>query len=231
MLIGPAGCGKSTVGGLIQRLLSRDEQSSVNIEQLHSEFALANFAGSKFNYQDETSTKAFGHAGDNTNTAKTERFKTLVTGGTLSASHKGRPRFRFEPRAAMMFCANEAFNMPDRTGGTTRRLLPMFLQKTNPPVLSPYQIKREIFTPACMQVFTHIIIKENMALQKSLKEDKPIYNEKRLRINLIKLTDESKETIDLFLEENVTSSQLGNETFVSTKVISKHTQHLSLIHI
>ena len=232
VLIGPADCGKSTVGGLIQRLLSRDEQSSVNIEQLHSEFALANFAGSKFNYQDETSTKAFGYLGDNTNTAKTERFKTLVTGGTLSASHKGRPRFRFEPRAALMFCANETFNMPDRTGGTTRRLLPMFLQKTNPPVLSPYQIKREIFTPACMQVFTHIIIKENMALQKSLKEDKPIYDENRLRINLIKLTDENKETIDLFLEENVTSFQLGNETFVSTKVIYEHyTQYIAINEI
>ena len=229
VLIGPAGCGKSTVGALLQGLLSAQELSSVNIEQLSNEFAVANLAGSKFNYQDETSTRAFGFAGEETNTAKTERFKTLITGGTLSASHKGQPRFNFKPRGAFMFCANEAFSMPDRTEGTTRRLLPMFLQKTVPPIFSPYQIQKDIFSNECQQVFTNMIIKENRAVQDCLKEGLPIYDQKRLRVNIIKLTDENKETIDLFLEENVTSFQLGNENFTSTKIIyEQYLQYLSI---
>lgn len=129
MLQGPPGCGKSQLLDVITGLLGEQATTHIPLQNLGERFNVAQLHGKALNVHADLDQAGIGETGT---------FKTLVTGDSLTAEHKGQQPFSYTPFATLLFSANAVPPSDDRSGAYTRRwaVLP-FRQHpewTGPPV-------------------------------------------------------------------------------------------------
>lgn len=112
MLQGPPGCGKSQFLDVITGLMGDSNVSHIPLQNLKERFNVAQLHGKAANVHADL---------DHTGIGETGTFKTLVTGDSLTAEHKGQAPFQFTPFATLLFSANAVPPSDDRSGAYTRR--------------------------------------------------------------------------------------------------------------
>lgn len=112
MLQGPPGCGKSQLLDVITGLLGDSNATHIPLQNLGERFNVAQLHGKALNVHADLDQAGVGETGT---------FKTLVTGDSLTAEHKGQAPFQFTPFATLLFSANQVPPSDDRSGAYTRR--------------------------------------------------------------------------------------------------------------
>lgn len=115
MLYGPNGNnGKSTLLNLISQLVGMENASFLSLQDTAERFKLIGLYGKAVNIGDDISSNYF---------PDTERFKMLVTGGTVSAEHKGQDPVHFKPYAKLFFALNGLPPVSDKSKAYFSRVL------------------------------------------------------------------------------------------------------------
>lgn len=112
MLQGPPGCGKSQFLDVITGLLGESNTTHIPLQNLADRFNVAQLHGKALNVHADLDQAGIGETGT---------FKTMVTGDSLTAEHKGQNPFQFTPFATLLFSANTVPPSDDRSGAFTRR--------------------------------------------------------------------------------------------------------------
>lgn len=112
MLQGPPGCGKSQLLDVITGLLGEQATTHIPLQNLGERFNVAQLHGKALNVHADLDQAGIGETGT---------FKTLVTGDSLTAEHKGQQPFSYTPFATLLFSANAVPPSDDRSGAYTRR--------------------------------------------------------------------------------------------------------------
>lgn len=115
MLYGPNGNnGKSTLLNLISQLVGMENASFLSLQDTAERFKLIGLYGKAVNIGDDISSNYI---------PDTERFKMLVTGGTVSAEHKGQDPVHFKPYAKLFFALNGLPPVSDKSKAYFSRVL------------------------------------------------------------------------------------------------------------
>ena len=121
MLYGPNGNnGKSTLLNLISQLVGMENASFLSLQDTAERFKLIGLYGKAVNIGDDISSNYI---------PDTERFKMLVTGGTVSAEHKGQDPVHFKPYAKLFFALNGLPPVSDKSKAYFSRVLLIPLDK------------------------------------------------------------------------------------------------------
>lgn len=112
MLQGPPGCGKSQFLDVITGLIGEGNATHIPLQNLADRFNVAQLHGKALNVHADLDQAGIGETGT---------FKTMVTGDSLTAEHKGQNPFQFTPFATLLFSANTVPPSDDRSGAFTRR--------------------------------------------------------------------------------------------------------------
>lgn len=115
MLYGPNGSnGKSTLLNMITQLVGEENASFLSLQNMAERFKLIGLYGKAVNIGDDISSNYI---------PDTEQFKMLVTGGNLSAEHKGQDAVDFKPYAKLFFALNGLPPVNDRSRAYFDRVL------------------------------------------------------------------------------------------------------------
>lgn len=115
MLYDPNGNnGKSTLLNLISQLVGMENASFLSLQDTAERFKLIGLYGKAVNIGDDISSNYI---------PDTERFKMLVTGGTVSAEHKGQDPVHFKPYAKLFFALNGLPPVSDKSKAYFSRVL------------------------------------------------------------------------------------------------------------
>lgn len=122
-LYGVAQSGKSRIINILESLLPKDVVTSVPPSSWGERFSVVHLVGKLLNVAGELSEK---------NLIDGVRFKTVVSGETIDAEEKNKPKFNFKPKAAHWFSSNYLPKSADSSEGFTRRwIFLVFGKKVN----------------------------------------------------------------------------------------------------
>jgi putative DNA primase/helicase len=114
IMVGEGANGKTTLIQVLEELLGRDNISSVALADLGNEFHRVRLHGKLVNIASEIDPKTL---------EKSDYFKSIVTGDTISAAHKHKPAFDYRPVARLIFACNRLPRVRDTSHGFYRRLM------------------------------------------------------------------------------------------------------------
>jgi putative DNA primase/helicase len=114
ILCGEGSNGKSTALQVLDALLGRQNICSVALSDLGNEFHRVRLHGKLVNIATEIDPKTL---------ERSDYFKSIVTGDTISASHKHKPAFDFRPVCKLIFACNRLPRVRDNTHAFYRRLI------------------------------------------------------------------------------------------------------------
>lgn len=112
MLQGDPGCGKSQLLDVLTGVVGEGATTHIPLQNLGERFNVAQLHGKALNVHADLDQSGIGETGT---------FKTMVTGDSLTAEHKGQAPFTFTPFATLLFSANAVPPSDDRSGAYTRR--------------------------------------------------------------------------------------------------------------
>lgn len=98
ILTGTGANGKSTLLDLLQDLLGEDNVTTLDLKKLSDRFSTTMLEGKLCDLGDDISSEFL---------ADTSYFKRIVTGQTLDAEEKGKPKYTFRPYCKLIFSVNE----------------------------------------------------------------------------------------------------------------------------
>jgi len=114
ILLGDGRNGKSTFMDVLMELAGDTACSAIPLTKFQDEKFVATLQGKLFNMTEETPKKAF---------MDSSVFKTLVSGGVITARHLYKTPFTMKNRTKIILACNELPNSEDMTTGMIRRLL------------------------------------------------------------------------------------------------------------
>jgi putative DNA primase/helicase len=115
ILFGEGQNGKSTLSDLMLRFLGTSNVYGASLHELtENKFAKANLYGKMANIFPDESGKMLEDS---------KVFKTLVSGDSVTAEHKGRNAFTFKNRAKLIMSCNEIPKSRDKTDGNFRKYI------------------------------------------------------------------------------------------------------------
>lgn len=132
ILIGDKKNGKSTLLGVLQKLIGEVNISSLDLKELDQRFKTAELFGKLANIGDDIGDDFI---------PDTAIFKKLVTGDRINVERKGQQPFEFNSYAKLLFSANKIPRMKDKTGAIKRRLVIIPFEATfdkSDPDFDPY---------------------------------------------------------------------------------------------
>jgi putative DNA primase/helicase len=112
-LIGPGGDGKGTIIKVLRSIIGEVNCSTVGMSDLQDQFYRVMLVDKLLNSTTEIRSELF----------QSDLLKTLISGEPVSAAHKHRPAFSFNPVAKHVFSGNTYPDIKDHTDGLYRRLL------------------------------------------------------------------------------------------------------------
>ena len=113
-LVGGGANGKSTLTNILEHIIGEEYITSFSIESLTTNrFSSSRLVGKYVNICNEEESKY----------VRTDKFKNLITGETLSAERKFGDSFDFKPRVKFIFNTNNPPTFDDLNFGLRRRLI------------------------------------------------------------------------------------------------------------
>lgn len=112
MLFGEGRNGKSTWLDTLVELIGYDNKSSVSMKNLDKPFSMVRLDGKLANIVEESPYKI-----------DPEAFKNIVSGGSVSAAHKGKDEYDLRVKARLFFAANKFPSFQDASVGNRERLI------------------------------------------------------------------------------------------------------------
>lgn len=140
MLSGTGGSGKSTIIALVKAIVGVQNTSSLSIQQLQMQFHRVQLIGKLLNYSGDLNADRLDMTGD---------LKKLVSGETISDSHKGKPVFSFSSHAKHLFATNEPPVVNDTSTGFYRRLI--LITMDNVPETPDTELLNKLTTPKSLE--------------------------------------------------------------------------------
>ena len=113
IMVGEGANGKTTLIQVLEELLGRENICNVALADLGNEFHRVRLHGKLVNIASEIDPKTL---------EKSDYFKSIVTGDTISAAHKHKPAFDFRPVVRLIFACNRLPRVRDTSHGFYRRL-------------------------------------------------------------------------------------------------------------
>lgn len=145
LLKGAKGCGKSTYLDMVRNIIGADNTSSLSLHDLSDKFSTIELAGKLANIGDELDKEYI------TTSAK---FKSIVSGGMVSAQKKYGDTVGFIPYAKMMFAMNGDLRMDDPGNAVADRLIQIpFPASLRPSDIDPF-LGVKLATPGAIQYVT-----------------------------------------------------------------------------
>lgn len=114
IMVGEGANGKTTLIQVLEELLGRENISSVALADLGNEFHRVRLHGKLVNIASEIDPKTL---------EKSDYFKSIVTGDTISAARKHKDAFDFRPAVRLIFACNRLPRVRDTSHGFYRRLI------------------------------------------------------------------------------------------------------------
>ncbi len=105
--------GKSTLLKVIQKLIGKENYSEISLSRIGLPFSTVLMEGKIANIVEESPSDKID----------SEIFKNYVAGGSILASHKGKPEFTFPCNARFFFATNDLPKFGDTSRGATERLI------------------------------------------------------------------------------------------------------------
>lgn len=146
ILVGEKENGKSTYIHMLERMLGRENYSSLDFADLGDRFSTIMLYGKLANLGDDISSRFRDDI---------SLFKKIVTGNTIKAEEKGKDPVSFVPFSTLVFSANNIPKMNDPTGAGLRRLLivPMRAKFSKQDKDYNPNIRRELDKAECVEYF------------------------------------------------------------------------------
>ena len=122
MLLGGGSNGKSVFIKMLEAFVGRENVSNVSLQEMEDDrFARARLFGKTLNcYADNKSQKL----------KETGNLKTVISGDTIEAQEKFKPRFSFRPRAKIVVSTNNPPETDDKTHAYYRRIMTVNFERT-----------------------------------------------------------------------------------------------------
>jgi putative DNA primase/helicase len=114
LMVGEGANGKTTLLEVLMELLGRGNICNVALTDLGNEFHRVRLHGKLVNVASEIDPKTL---------EKSDYFKSIVTGDSISAAHKHKPAFDFKPVVRLIFACNRVPRVRDTSHGFYRRLI------------------------------------------------------------------------------------------------------------
>lgn len=113
-LVGEGANGKSVATSILEAMVGSQFCSAMSLETLTTRpFATAHLVAKRLNISNEEESKYM----------KTDKFKQLVSGNSITAERKFGATFEFGPSAKYVFCSNVMPTFGDLVYGTRRRII------------------------------------------------------------------------------------------------------------
>ena len=121
VLNGPGGTGKSTLIGVLEKAVGRENISNLSLQDLNERFAPTNLFGKMLNSCADIPNKAM---------EKVDVIKKITGEDTIKGEYKGGDVFFFHSYAKLIFSANEIpISLDDKTNAYYRRFLILNIDK------------------------------------------------------------------------------------------------------
>jgi putative DNA primase/helicase len=114
LMVGEGANGKSTLLGIWEHIVGRDNFCSVTLSNLQNQFHRVELHGKLLNIAAEVRDTTLEQA---------DYFKRIISGDTIDAAHKHKPVFHFQPFTRLVFAMNRMPRIKDTSHGFYRRLL------------------------------------------------------------------------------------------------------------
>lgn len=189
ILTGDKKNGKSTLLGILQKLIGDVNTSSLDLKELDQRFKTAELFGKLANIGDDIGDDFI---------PDTAIFKKLVTGDRINVERKGQQPFEFNSYAKLLFSANKIPRMKDRTGAIKRRLVIIPFEATfdkSDPDFDPY-IKTKLQSQTSIEYLIQLGI---TGLKRVLKNNSFTQSDKATRE--LENYDKENNPILIFLDE------------------------------
>lgn len=180
---------KSTLLGVLQKLIGDVNTSSLDLKELDQRFKAAELFGKLANIGDDIGDDFI---------PDTAIFKKLVTGDRINVERKGQQPFEFNSYAKLLFSANKIPRMKDRTGAIKRRLVIIPFEATfdkSDPDFDPY-IKTKLQSQTSIEYLIQLGI---TGLKRVLKNNSFTQSDKATRE--LENYDKENNPILIFLDE------------------------------
>lgn len=139
---GEGGTGKSTYMNLLKELVGKENCSHVGLPDFDKDYFLSTTVGKLLNIDDDVV--------DGKRLEYTGRFKSFVSGETISTRQIYRDVIDFDPFATLVFSCNRLPQIMDKTSGLYRRIV---LVELNHKVLKPDPLFMQKITDKDMEYF------------------------------------------------------------------------------
>jgi len=114
IMVGEGANGKSTAIHVIEKLLDRQNVTNISLSDLSNSFQRVRLDGKLVNISTEIDPKAL---------ERSDHFKAIVAGDSLSAEQKHKPAYDFTPVCKLIFACNRLPRVRDHSKAFYRRLI------------------------------------------------------------------------------------------------------------
>ena len=137
LLKGAKGCGKSTYLDMVRNILGTDHTTALSLKELSDKFSTIELVGKLANIGDELDKEYISTSG---------KFKSIVSGMSITGQKKYGDPISFAPHAKMLFAMNGDLRMDDPGNAVADRLIqipfPASLDKSEIDTNLPYKLKQ-----------------------------------------------------------------------------------------
>lgn len=145
LLKGAKGCGKSTYLDLVRAMLGNENCSAMGLREVCDKFGSIELSGKLANLGDEL---------DRDYIAGGSKFKSIVSGMTISGQRKYGDVVSFTPYAKLLFAMNGDLRIDDPSGAIADRLIQIpFRASLSESERDPF-LPQKLQSPGCLQLFT-----------------------------------------------------------------------------
>lgn len=139
LMVGEGANGKSTLLGIWEYIIGRDNFCSVTLSNLQNQFHRVELHGKLLNIAAEVRDTTLEQA---------DYFKRIISGDTIDAAHKHKPVFHFQPFTRLVFAMNRMPRIKDTSHGFYRRLLLVPFNRVFAPDEQDRELRRKLIEEA-----------------------------------------------------------------------------------
>jgi P4 family phage/plasmid primase-like protien len=207
LMVGEGANGKSVFAETITRVVGEKNFSSLMLSNFKSEQMRAILQNKLFNFADESSVYSLKDSSE---------FKTLVTGGYISAKVVYKQASVFKNKAKLITLTNELPKAYDLSDGFFRRLIVVHFEKQFKGQADNKSLKTELWNELPG------ICRKMVEAYRNLRDRKYNFNEPQSLIDAVQIYGEENNEVFQFFDEEVEVTQSDQDYMALAELYSKY---------